>query len=345
MARYIGCVDGFVDGELRGWIIDRDQPDVLQPIVCRNREGRELTFRPFTYREDVAAVMGVPGVFGFAVPEDLLLPLGAVFSVADKRGALLENGTEVTLPAIPPAAKAKKPLHIFLHISKTAGTSLRNTLLRSVPPGEQLLIYPGLIPGLSLPKSLSIPLAQRDRLAWVFGHCHFGFDRIVTQPSRYVTFIREPLERLRSNFAHHAAAGSEFEIDGIPLRPASVINDGLSEEFDNVMTRVLAGFGRDLVPLGRVGENEVEIALSNVRRHFALVGRHSQADADTALLQDYLGLPRDKLTVDNVTPATFQYDAAELAAVDWDRVAERNQADFSLYSRLEQEGLVSRILD
>lgn len=338
-----GCVDGVIDGELRGWLINLGDPGRIEPVVCRGQDGQELSFTPFVFRADVNAAMDLSGVFGFAIPVDLLAPLRRVVSVCGRNGVPLENGSSVALP--PAATVARSGLTIFLHISKTAGTSLRNTLMRTVPPGELLLIYPGTTPGLSVARSHRVTLPQRDRLRWVFGHVKYGFDRHVTQPCRYVTFIREPLDRLRSNFAHHAAYGTEFELGGIRVSPATVLNDGLSEEFDNVMTRVLTGFGHDVVPLGEMGEDEVQLALANVRRHFSFVGRHSQADDDTAALQGHFGLPAFPLTVDNVTPDTRQYGAAEMTAVDWNRVAARNNADLLLYSRLEQEGLVSRVLD
>ncbi len=344
-----GCVDGIIEGELRGWLINLDDPSRTEPVVCRDIDGREQSFTPFVFRDDVNAAMDLSGVFGFAIPVDLLAPLNRVISVCGRNGVPLENGTSVTVPSASTAPRmataSRSGLTIFLHISKTAGTSLRNTLMRTVPPGELLLIYPGATPGLSLAKSHRVTLPQRDRLRWVFGHVKFGFDRHVTQPCRYVTFIREPMERLRSNFAHHAAYGTEFELGGIRVSPATVLNDGLSEEFDNVMTRVLTGFGHDVVPLGEMGADEVNLALANVRRHFSFVGRHSQADEDTAIMQDHFGLPAFPLTVDNVTPETRQYGAAEMAAVDWNRVAAKNNADLLLYSRLEQESLVSRVLD
>jgi hypothetical protein len=151
------------------------------------------------------------------------------------------------------------------------------------------------------------------------------------------------MDRLRSNFAHHVAARTYFAIDGTSLRLTTVFNDGLSEECDNVMTRVLAGIGRAAVPLGQVGEDEVEIALTNVRRHFCFIGRQDRATADTLQLQSYLNMPPDPLATDNVT-ASHYLSIDEDSALDWDRITERNRADILLYNRLEQETLVSRVL-
>ena len=220
----------------------------------------------------------------------MLKGLGDCVTVTRSDGEIIASGESVAIPARSARKRAASELNIFLHISKTAGTSLRNTLLSAVPAGEQLLIYPG-TPGIPVQRFHQIPLRQRSELRWIFGHCKFGLDRFVTQPSRYVTFVREPQDRLRSNFAHHAAAGTEFDIDGERVAAATVINEGLSEEFDNVVTRVIAGLGKEHVPLGCMGADEVALAMVNVRRHFLFVGQHSRMDADTATLRTHLGLP------------------------------------------------------
>ena len=338
-------MDGFIDGELRGWIVNREHPDQVQQVICRSRDGQQLAFTPFVYREDVIRDVGIPGVFGFAIPFDLLASLGSVCSVTDRHGRALHNGVNVILPSEKPRDHSRAPLHIFLHIPKTAGTSLRTALLATVPPGEKLLIYPDKVPGLSLAEFHRMPLRQRNRLSWIFGHCQFGLDRHLVQPSRYVTFIREPMDRIRSNLAHHVVANTQFEINGISLRVATVFNEGLSEECDNVMVRALSGIGQAIVPLGQIGEDEVEIALNNVRRHFCFVGRQVQASSDTLTLQRHLGLPLSALSMENVTVTIDHSEVSESIGIDWNRIAARNRPDMSLYSRLAQEGLVSRILD
>jgi Sulfotransferase family len=340
--RPTGCVDGIIDGELRGWVANPDYPDRLEHVVCRNSRGAELIFCPFVYREDVVNDLGVIGVFGFAIPLDLLSPLAPCCVVTDQYGNPLQNGENVSVSGGQLPNIVQEPLNIYLHISKTAGTSLRNTLMRTVRPGEQLLIYPGTA-GIFEARFHQIPLSQRNRLRWVFGHCKFGLDRHVTKPVRYVSFVREPMDRLRSNFAHHVAADTLFAIDGVALRLTTVFNEGLVEDCDNLMTRVFAGAGRELVPLGHVGEDEVEIALANVRRRFSFVGRQDRADADTMTLQSHLGLPLEPLSVDNVTQPSNSI-AENVSALDWPRIGERNRADLLLYNRLEQEGLLSRVL-
>ena len=90
-----------------------------------------------------------------------------------------------------------------------------------------------------------------------------------------------------------------------------------------------------------MGEDEVELALMNVRQHFCFIGRQDRADADVLTLQRLVGLPTDPLLMDNVTAAI---DSEEFDALDWNKIAERNRADMLLYTLLEREGLLSRAL-
>ena len=343
MARLVGVVDGVINGELCGWLANPDEDSRPEPVICHGK-GQQLAFAAFCFREDVVAALGKEGVFGFAIPLDLLASLGPHVTVADRFGNALTQGEAVAIPEVEGGPPHRAPTRIFLHVPKTAGTSLRNTLLRDVPAGEYLLLYPGRMPGLSLQRALKIPLCQRDRLSWVYGHCGFGFHRYLTRAARYVSFVREPMARLRSNFNHHAAAGTAFDVQGLAVRPSVMINEGLAEEFDNVMTRFLAGLSADVVPLGQIGADEVEIALHNVREYFDFVGLQSQAAEDTDALQRAFGRSLVPLSVDNVTSPESRYDAEELARVDWRAVAERNRADRSLYHRLQRERLVSRAL-
>jgi hypothetical protein len=341
-----GFVDGIINGELRGWLLDRKRLQHKAQVFCRFPSGRSLAFSSLWYRPDVADAEHVAGVFGFAIPVDLLTPWGNVCDVIDNMQFLLSNGANISLPTAPsvaPSVAPSGPINIFVHIPKTAGTSLRSNLLGEVPPGEKALIYPG-DPGVSEIRFHQIPFYQRNRLRWIFGHVQVGIDRYLSGSSRYITFIREPLARLRSNLNHHLVNETDFKFNGVRLRTSTVLNEGLSEEFDNVMTRAIAGLGSQQVPLGQLNESHVEIAMSNVSRLFSFVGQQSNGMHDLNILRSHLELPSKQLSLENFTAPLLPHHDLEIARVDWERVGLRNFADRLLYERLLDEGLVSRIL-
>ena len=103
-------------GELHGWIMDRSHPERPSDIVCRGLRGKQRIFTPMTFRPDVVRATGVNGVFGFAIPMDLLAPLGPAITVTDGNNKVLANGRQVVLPPVVASTAADAPVNIFLHI-------------------------------------------------------------------------------------------------------------------------------------------------------------------------------------------------------------------------------------
>ncbi len=342
----LGVVDGVVDGELRGWIVNFDDPARAETIWCVGRSGRSLAVRPTHRRDDAALAYGVPGIRGFAVPVDLLDALGPVVSVRNDRGRMLGGGSDVSLAEAGRTKPASGPHRqlLFLHIPKTAGTSLRDALLRTVPPGEALLVYPDGDLGITYEECVALPAAQLARFRWIYGHYKTGLHRYAASRARYVTFVREPLARLRSNVAHHAAAGTSFAVDGIGVRPSEFINGGLGEEFDNLMTRMISGVPPGADGPGVIGEAHVDLAIDNIREHFAFVGRQEHLVHDALSLQRHVGLDLATPGLSNITPSRRLYEPAEMAAIDWRTIARRNRFDILLHDRIVAMGLTSRAL-
>ena len=101
---------------------------------------------------------------------------------------------------------ARKTL-LFLHIHKTAGTTLNRIIEREYNP---FLIYT--IEGKRIEWSLDHfkRLSERRRAALrvVKGHMSFGLHQFLPQPSTYITFLRDPIERCISSYAY--SKGNRF---------------------------------------------------------------------------------------------------------------------------------------
>lgn len=105
------------------------------------------------------------------------------------------------------------PLIVFLHIPKTAGSSLVASVRESLSAEQCLLLYGAHRTSKMIRDELSqLSQVQKDTLRFVGGHqVWFGIkDCFPNRDVKFVTFLREPVERVYSNYqrifidsAHH----------------------------------------------------------------------------------------------------------------------------------------------
>ena len=90
---------------------------------------------------------------------------------------------------------------LFLHVHKTAGTTLHRILEQEYNPFR---IYT--IEGAAIERSIDhlkrLPLGRRSSLQVIKGHMSFGLHELLPQPSTYITFLRDPIERSISAYSY-----------------------------------------------------------------------------------------------------------------------------------------------
>src|ERR1700730_11295873 len=82
---------------------------------------------------------------------------------------------------------------IFPHIPKTGGSTLYKILKGQYSRAQTLRLEDSQIAAFK-----TLPAAQRGRYRLIEGHLHFGLHRFIPGPSTYITFLRRPVERVRS---------------------------------------------------------------------------------------------------------------------------------------------------
>ena len=88
---------------------------------------------------------------------------------------------------------------IFLHIPKTAGTTLNRIIERQYSPFAIFTINPYRITA-SVERLKRLPEGRRRRLRLVRGHLFYGVHEFLPQGATYVTMLREPVARVLSAY-------------------------------------------------------------------------------------------------------------------------------------------------
>lgn len=157
---------------------------------------------------------------------------------------------------------------IFLHIPKTAGTTLNRIIERHYNPFSIFTINPYRIKA-STERLKRLPEARRRRLRVVRGHFAYGIHECLPQGGSYVTLLRDPVARVLS--AYHFILRR-------PLNPLhrKLKTERLSVEdcvrlfpqFQNLQCRFIAGLENPAIN----GERLLDIAKDNLTNSFSVVG-------------------------------------------------------------------------
>ena len=215
---------------------------------------------------------------------------------------------------------------IFLHIGKTAGSTMRQILKRQFPASQTMTVRARRRPREeTLADFALLPEAARLRPRLIMGHTVFGLHEYVPRPCRYVTMLRDPVRlavsqhryvlRTPGHRHHERAQGMSLE---------EYVASGFALEMDNSQTRAIAG---DIgTPYGGCTPEMLETAKRNLAGHFAWVGVTERFDESVVLLGQTFGWRDVRHVSANVAHGGPPPTDAEI-----DLVRRANRLDLELY--------------
>jgi tetrahydromethanopterin S-methyltransferase subunit G len=157
-----------------------------------------------------------------------------------------------------------KPI-IFLHLTKTAGGTLK-TALGNTKNLSTFFVYG--------PHDIN-RLKERSPQDYdlIYGHSIFGLHKKVGLPdtTRYMCFMRHPLTRTISHYYH--LRNVDRGPVGDRIRMSTDINDFFENyshwEFSNFMVKIVSGMGNGRAP---EGVSALQQAIQNIEKKFEFVG-------------------------------------------------------------------------
>lgn len=225
------------------------------------------------------------------------------------------------------------PQIFFLHIPKTAGTSLKRYLDQSAGAGNVFW------PGRGGRTFEDLTRAEIHQYPVIGGHipfhfAHWGFTdrkntlprlhRALDRPRRiYASVVRDPADALISHFNY---------VNNTPTHGWQTKGD-----FETALTNGEKFFrkSRDLQCWYLSGRRNARAALANIRRHPFIVGTFERLDLFTEALGEILGTEA-RLPHLNVTPKRHVEDLSpEVRA----RIAALTAQDQQLFDEIKAEGL------
>lgn len=190
-------------------------------------------------------------------------------------------------------------MYVFLHIPKTAGSSLKSIIFSQYPKSKSFYVDGG-DPKQSLSILKSEVLEKGKNLDLIYGHIdYYSVHFLNNENLRFVTILRNPIERVISLYYHVINMPShylhnKFIEENITLK--QFIQGGFTTETNNGQVRILVGaggyhkndFSKYDIPYGEVDESLLEEALKNIEKSFAFVGTQEMFMESLILLKKHL---------------------------------------------------------
>ena len=220
---------------------------------------------------------------------------------------------------------------IFIHLPKTAGTSLRRTIQKNYRSRELFFVYnrnPKFHP---MDELWGFDPEDFEKYKIIMGHFPFSRKLFPFEDRRFITLVRDPVQRAVSYY-RHVMGRDEWRGREISLHEYMETSDDI--QFQNHQVRLLSGMKRNPIT-----DRHLEKAIENIEKYFLYAGTSERFTHAVDHLYTLLDWKKKKIFRENVSSEKLCLPPC--SEDDLDRLKELNQYDIKLHewvsNRLEQD--------
>lgn len=217
---------------------------------------------------------------------------------------------------------------IFLHIPKTGGTTLHQIIERQYSSDSIYTLSGQNDQSIESLKLLSE--SKRNAIRVLKGHMYFGLLPCLSQPNAFITFLRDPINRIISHYSYVSGFTDHFLHNNVKTRGLSLqeyAESKLAHGLDNGQTRLISGV--EGAAFGEVTRMMLEKAKENLRKYFIVVGITEKFDETLILLKRTFGWKNCFYIQANVSKNRM--GKKELSKKTLEIIKERNALDIELH--------------